>query len=59
MNTILKNGLIKLFKDELPCVGFAWCFSHRLEFACELSLKTQKHEQNLISAADQIEVTNK
>ena len=27
-NTWLKNGLIKLFKDELPCAGFVWCFSH-------------------------------
>ena len=30
-----------------------------LEFARELSLKTQKLEQNLISAAGQIEVTSK
>lgn len=59
VNTGLKYGLIKLFKDESPWVGFVWCISYRLEFARELSLQTQKHEQNLIFVADQIEVTNK
>ena len=28
MNAVLKNVLIKLFRDKMPRIGFVWCFSH-------------------------------
>ena len=31
VNTGLKNGLIKLIRDDRPWVGFVWCLAHKLE----------------------------
>ena len=28
VNTGLKNGLIKLIRDDRPWVGFVWCLTH-------------------------------
>ena len=38
VNTGLKNGLIKLIRDDRPWVGFVWCLAHRLELGIKDAL---------------------
>ena len=38
VSTRLKNGLIKLIRDDRPWVGFVWCLAHRLELGIKDAL---------------------
>lgn len=38
VNTGLKNGLVKFFRDKMPWVGIVWCFSYRSEFVLKDAL---------------------
>ena len=38
VNARLKNGLIKLIRDDGPWVGFVWCLAHRLELGIKDAL---------------------
>ena len=40
-NSGLVNGLIALFKKDMPWVAFVWCFSHRLELSLKDALSPE------------------
>ena len=48
-NSGLVNGLITLFRKDLPWVSFVWCFSHRLELCLKdaLSSELEQIEESL------------
>ena len=48
MNTAFNNSLIKPFRDDMSCLGFAWYFSRGLELPLKDALSEWMNQTNKV-----------